>query len=118
MSSQFKKFHENVREIEENPRRLVELCDQTCENWSQIEPDVTEIEDWATVPRNIANLINIGATVHFLRSLAGDLRETNAFVWILQFKFRDWDIRTEYAGHKNQDQRVGKTLLSKLYALC
>jgi hypothetical protein len=105
--SQFKRFRNSVREIEENPRRLVELCEQTCDNWSPIEPDVTEIEDWATVPYNICNLIDIGIAVRFLWCLAGDLREKYPFVWIVSFKVKDLYIRKEYVSDENQT-RHGK----------
>jgi len=116
MHDHFQKFHDNVREIEENPRRLVELCYQTCENWSQIEP--MEIDDLTAVPPDLANLIDISAAVRLLWCLADDLKETNQFVWVIKFKFRNWDIQKEYIGRKNKDHYGRKALLDKLQALC
>jgi hypothetical protein len=112
MSSQFKEFHDNVREIEKNPRRLVELCDQTCEKWSRIQSDIEEeIEDWATVPPDIANLIEISQSVPILWCLSHDLQTKDLFVWNVNFEFRNLNIRTE-------DIDKTSALLSQLHALC
>jgi hypothetical protein len=111
MSPQFKQFHDNVREIEKNPKNLVMLCDQTCENWSRIEPDVTKIKNWATVPPDIANLLDIGQSIPILWCLSHDLQKKDPFVWNIEFKFRNWHIRTEYIDKRN-------ALLNQLHALC
>jgi hypothetical protein len=113
----FNKFHENVREIEKDPRRLVVLCDQTCQNWQTcetltlIEPHVTEIEDLGTVPHNIGNLIDIGTAVRLLWCLAGDLREVRPFEWIVEFKFKDLHIRTAEVDIKEALSRLKASIV-------
>lgn len=114
---QFHKFHENVREIEKDPRRLVALCDQTRKNWEAcekltlIKPHVTEIEDLGTVPHNIGNLIDIGTAVQLLWCLAGDLREVRPFVWIVEFKFKDLHIRTAEVDIKEALSRLKASIV-------
>ena len=98
---QFQRFHSNVSAIAKDTTKMLELWDQTYDSWLKIEPGVQLTYDsWLKVEpekredllMQTKHLLNIGVLVHFLESIAIDLKMVD-FEWIISFKIGDVQLK-------------------------
>ena len=123
----------HVGAIVKDTTKMWELWQHTYDSWLKIEPEELDVNEETLI--HTKYLLNISEKVHFLNTMnkkAIELAQYD-YVWIVNFKFRDWKMRwwtdkNQNAHHfeedsvevdsVNQDQRGRKDLLAKLQALC
>ena len=98
---EFQRFRSNVSAIAKDATKMLELWDQTYDSWLKIEPGVQHTYDsWLKVETgkredllmHTKHLLNIGVAVHFLVSIAIDLKKVD-FEWIVSFKIGDVQLK-------------------------
>ena len=94
---EFQRFRSNVSAIAKDTTKMLELWKVTYDSWLKIGSEVQHTYDsWLKVETDkredllihTAYLLNIGVGVHFLVSIAIDLKKVD-FEWIVSFKIGD-----------------------------